>query len=374
MRCPTFISMEAKLFFAATVALITVSLFAWIIKWFYHPKAYKDNLNTLFPAQRWTGFLFLLQVLEAPYLFDIDNDIVLRYTNAFSMLLAPPVMLIICRKFFFPSRPFRKREITMFVPTMILFVVFLLRAMGVLVLEQTGKAVVIYSALAVFLYFFYLTLRMAQDIWHVGNNIEMQEYSDIQDYTRSFANYVLWIPTFLCIMLATNYIIHDPWVKFASDVISIIGTIIFVMYTLDPWHEVEFVQEQHVMEDAEQAAESKSKRRMSDSRYEQLRDKLVKLFDEKQIFLTPHLSLDMLLKELTTNRNYLCETIARSGYKSFYDMVNSYRVKYAIELIKNEPQAKMVDIADRSGFASAASMNKAFTQQGLPTPSKHRSE
>lgn len=366
--------MESKLFFAANVALISVSLFAWIIKWFYHPKAYKDNLSTLFPAQRWTGFLFLLQVLEIPYLFDIDNDIVLRYTNAFSMLLTPPVMIVICRRFFFPKRPYRKREITMFIPTMILFVVFLLRAMGVLILDDTGKSVVIYSALAVFAYFFCLTLRMAHDIWHVANNIEMLEYSDIQDYTRSFANYVLWIPTFLCIMLAANFFIHDPWMKFASDIISTIGTVAFVMFTLDPWHEAEFTQEQQIMEDAAQAVDSKAKRRMSDSRFEQLRDNLMRLFDEKQIYLTPHLSLDILLKELTTNRNYLCETIARSGYKSFYDMVNSYRVKYAIELIKNEPQAKMVDIADRSGFASAASMNKAFTQQGLPTPSKHRNE
>jgi transcriptional regulator GlxA family with amidase domain len=53
-------------------------------------------------------------------------------------------------------------------------------------------------------------------------------------------------------------------------------------------------------------------------------------------------------------------------------MVNSYRVKYAIGLIKNEPSSKMLDIALRSGFASAASMNKAFTQQGFPSPSQHR--
>jgi transcriptional regulator GlxA family with amidase domain len=103
-----------------------------------------------------------------------------------------------------------------------------------------------------------------------------------------------------------------------------------------------------------------------------LRDRLMELLDNKQIYLTPQLSLDHLLKELSTNRNYLCETIARSGFKSFYDMVNSYRVKYAINLIKTEPEAKMIDIAFRSGFASAVSMNKAFTQQGLSTPSKYR--
>jgi transcriptional regulator GlxA family with amidase domain len=53
-------------------------------------------------------------------------------------------------------------------------------------------------------------------------------------------------------------------------------------------------------------------------------------------------------------------------------MVNSYRVKYAIALIKEEPQIKMVEVAYRSGFASATSMNKAFASQGMAVPSQHR--
>ena len=144
------------------------------------------------------------------------------------------------------------------------------------------------------------------------------------------------------------------------------------MFTLDPWREIKFVDEERVYEEAIVAMEDKTKHRMSDSRFEELKAGLLAQFDYKEIFLTPHLTLDVLLKELSTNRNYLCETISRAGYKSFYDMVNSYRVKYAIGLIKNEPSSKMLDIALRSGFASAASMNKAFTQQGFPSPSQHR--
>ena len=111
---------------------------------------------------------------------------------------------------------------------------------------------------------------------------------------------------------------------------------------------------------------------MSDSRYEMLRDELVMLFEEKNIYLTPQLSIEVLLKELSTNRNYLGETIARCGYKSFYDMVSFYRVKYAVDLIKEDPQLKMADVACRSGFASATSMNKAFASQGLQAPTFHR--
>lgn len=371
---PIYVYMEQyhKLFFAATLSLIVVSLFAWIIKWFYRPRAYKEHFNQLFPGQFYIGLLFLIQVLELPYLLDMADVKSLRYANAFSLLLAPSLMLIICRKFFFPREDFRFKGIYMFLPAFIFLIIFLLRSVGILSFSETGRNIVIYSAVAIFAWFFFLTIRMALRIGRVTTGIELLEYSDESDYTKTFANYVQWLPTSLCVISLVNYLCNDQWVKFSYDIICIAATVGFVMLTLDPWREVEYIEQKLVLDDISDAESSKSKWRMSESRYIALRDNMIELFEEKRIYLTPHLSLDMLLKELLTNRNYLCETIARSGFKSFYDIVNHYRVKYAINLIKTEPQSKMIDVAFRSGFASAASMNKAFTQQGLPTPSKHR--
>ena len=305
-------------------------------------------------------------------MFEIENLKALRYANAFTMLLSPPIMLIICRKYFFPKQPQPRFEKAMFLPALILFVVFLLRVTGVLVLSSVGKAVVIWGAFALFLIFFIMTVKMGIKIKKLADGVDYLEYSDSVDFSHSFGNYVMRIPTLICIVAGINYLFNDPWVKFISDIFSIILTVGFVLFTLDPWREIEFVEEKRAYNEIVEAVESKSKRRMSDTRFEELRDKLIQLFDEKEIFLTPQLSLDILLKELSTNRNYLGETIARCGYKSFYDMVNTYRVKYAIALIKNEPEIKMVEVACRSGFASATSMNKAFASQGLPVPSQHR--
>lgn len=363
---------QELIFFTTSVVLITVSIYSCIIKWFFRPKAYRDHFDRLFPGQFWVGLLFLLQLLEIPYMFEIDNVKALRYANAFTLLLSPPVMLVICRKYFFPKQPQPKAEKIMFVPAVMLLVVFLLRVTGLLVLSDVGKAVVIYGAFAVFLVFFALTIQMGIKIRKLSKGIAYLEYSEPLDFSRSFADYVMRLPTLLCIIMGVNYLIDEPWVKFATDIFSIILTVCFVLFTLDPWYEIEFVEEKRAYNDILSAVEGKSKRRMSDSRYEQLRGELLKVFEEKEIYLTPHLSLDMLLSELSTNRNYLGETIARSGYKSFYDMVSSYRVKYAVRLIKEEPNIKMVEVAYRSGFASATSMNKAFASQGLPAPSQHR--
>ena len=69
---------HTKLFFAANLTLIVVSLFSWIIKWFYRPRAYKDHFEALFPGQFYVGLLFLIQVFEFPYLLDLGAALALR--------------------------------------------------------------------------------------------------------------------------------------------------------------------------------------------------------------------------------------------------------------------------------------------------------
>lgn len=371
---PAFIRMETqtKLFFAATLTFIVVSLFSWIIKWFYRPRAYRDHFEALFPGQFYVGLLFLIQVFELPYLLELGDEKALRYSNAFSLLITPPVMLFICDKFFFPKTKTKFKEFTLFIPAVLHFVIFLLRTFEVFTFSTLGRNIFLTLNFLIFLFFFFLIVRMALKIGKAINAMEMLKFSEESDHSMSFAQYVQWLPTVISVIIAVNYLAQSVWVKFACDIIFSIGTVAFVMFTLDPWREIKFVDEERVYEEAIVAMENKSKHRMSDSRYEQLRDNLLALFDKKEIYLTPHLTLEVLLKELSTNRNYLCETISRAGYKSFYDMVNSYRVKYAIGIIKSEPESKMLDVALRSGFASAASMNKAFTQQGFSSPSQHR--
>lgn len=363
---------QSKLFFAATLTFIVVSLFGWIIKWFYRPRAYKDHFEALFPGQFYVGLLFLIQVFEFPYLLELGDDKALRYSNAFSLLITPPVMLFICDKFFFPKTKTKFKEFTLFIPAVILFVIFLLRSLGVFSFSPIGRQVFLAVTFMVFLFFFFLIVRMAIKIGKAINAVELLKFSDENDYSNSFARYIQWLPTTISILIAVNYLSHSVWVKFFCDIIFSIGTVAFVMFTLDPWREIKFVDEERVYEEAVVAMGDKVKHRMSDSKFEEIKGALFALFDKKEIFLIPHLTLEVLLKELSTNRNYLCETISRAGYKSFYDMVNNYRVRYAIDVIKSEPSAKMLDVALRSGFASAASMNKAFTQQGFSSPSQYR--
>ena len=70
---------QELIFFTTNIILITVSVYSCIIKWCFRPKAYREHFNRLFPGQFWVGLLFLLQLLEIPYMFEIENVKALRY-------------------------------------------------------------------------------------------------------------------------------------------------------------------------------------------------------------------------------------------------------------------------------------------------------
>jgi hypothetical protein len=60
--------------FSANLAFILTNLYGWLLKWFYRPQAYDSDFRRLLPAQRAVGWLYLLHVLELPYLLENNLD------------------------------------------------------------------------------------------------------------------------------------------------------------------------------------------------------------------------------------------------------------------------------------------------------------
>ena len=46
-----------QLLFAANLAFILTNVYGWVLKWFYRPRAYDEEFQRLFPAQRSVGTL-----------------------------------------------------------------------------------------------------------------------------------------------------------------------------------------------------------------------------------------------------------------------------------------------------------------------------
>ena len=111
---------------------------------------------------------------------------------------------------------------------------------------------------------------------------------------------------------------------------------------------------------------------LSQERAGELANKMKHQMDNMHLYTDPEFTVDKLTSVLGTNRNYINEVIQFSGYKSFFDMVNSYRVEHASRLLVENPEKSMFEIAEESGFSSQSYMSRTFKLYKDITPSNFR--
>ena len=356
--------------FAANLTFIVTNLYGWMLKWFYRPKAYREQFHELFPAQRSVGFVYLFQVFEIPYLVQIGNPDALLYVNSFSVLIFSLQMLVMCEGYFFPNSKHRKIEYTIFIPGIIILLPLFLQAVHLIDLPDGYRPWVFGIVSVVFLFYFTLNLKMALRIGRMVKQVNEAAYSDSDDFPVRFARYIQWVPTMICLLMFVNFWFDNAWAKFIRDVIFTVTNIWFCIFTLNPWRKAFSKREEEIIEQMEQP--DNAAYRLSDKRSKELCNKLEEMLIKEHIFTEQHITIDMLIQRLGTNSKYITEIIRRSGYQSFYDMICQHRVRHAISLIHQNPDERLHIIADQCGFSSPSSMAKAFQSQGKPAPSSFK--
>lgn len=355
------------LFYSANLAFIVTHLYSWLLKWYYKPKAYSERFHELFPAQKAVGYIYLLQVFELPYLFQIGDPDALLFVNAFALLFFSLQMLVMCELYFFPYTAHPIKDFWVFIPAVIALLPLFLQAVRLISLPAGYRLWAFVVVTIIFLAFFYLSIKMALKIGRGVRRYNEDTYADSDDFPVQFAQYIQWVPTAMCVLLACNFYADDPWVKFVRDVLFIVASIAFCIATLNPWRKG--IPKSADGLDGQEEEVRSSSNRLSDEQYNELAASLDHLLAEESIFTQSHITSEVLMKRLGTNANYLTEVIRRSGYQSFYDMINMHRVRHAIALIHQNPDEKLLNIAMQCGFTSSASMAKAFQSQGKPSPS-----
>ena len=358
--------------YSTNLIFIVTHLYGWGLKWFYRPKAYREHFHELFPAQRSVGFIYLMQIFELPYLFQIGNPDVLLYVNSFSLLFFSLQMLVMCEGYFFPLAVHRKIEYWIFIPAILIIAPLFLQAVHIIKLPEGYRPWVFITVSVVALFYFSLNISMALRIGRMVRKVNEAAYSDSDDFPVRFARYIQWVPTLVCVMLFANFWFDNVWAKFVRDVLFIFANIWFCVFTLNPWRKVFTRREEEMIEQMERPDNVTF--RLSDKRSKELCSRLEDLLQKEHIFTEQHITIDMLIQRLGTNSKYITEIIRRSGYQSFYDMICQHRVRYAISLIHQYPDERLHVIADQCGFSSPSSMAKAFQSQGKPSPSSFKGQ
>lgn len=102
--------------------------------------------------------------------------------------------------------------------------------------------------------------------------------------------------------------------------------------------------------------------------------RVICIFEEYQPYLNPELNIKLLSEQMGIQVHPLSAALNQLIGQNFYDFVNSYRIKYAINLLESESGEKYkIDvIAMESGFRSRSVFYTAFKKEVGCTPSEYK--
>lgn len=100
------------------------------------------------------------------------------------------------------------------------------------------------------------------------------------------------------------------------------------------------------------------------------KDKIIYLFEVKEIYKNPNLTLTDVALHIETNRNIISKVINQEFSMNFNDFVNERRAEAVIKQLKDGAHVKntLISIALDSGFNSKATFNRAFKKHTGTTP------
>lgn len=106
------------------------------------------------------------------------------------------------------------------------------------------------------------------------------------------------------------------------------------------------------------------------ARMTRLYERAVALMEKKHPFLDAGFGLDDLAGALFTNRAYLSKTINILSGRNFRQFVNYYRIQYCVEMLRQDPNLRLISVALMCGFHTTASFNMAFKLNLGETPTQ----
>lgn len=99
--------------------------------------------------------------------------------------------------------------------------------------------------------------------------------------------------------------------------------------------------------------------------------RVMDVMENKQLFLREDISLESLSREVYCNKSSLSRAINVMSGMTFCKFVNSFRIPYAIELMKKDPRLRMKELSQMSGFHNIVTFNMSFKELTGDTPSEY---
>lgn len=358
--------------YSANFIFILTNLYGWILKTFYKAEPYRDNYDNLFPSQKANAALYLLQIFEIPYLLMLPEPKALFYVNVFSILIFSSLMVVMQDSYFFLKRKKVWQLIRYFLPVVLIVIYLLLAASEVISTTKNTYQVMFWLIIPVFLYYVGRLIVIKRNIRRSIRTVDEGTYSNSDDFPVRYAKRIEWVPITICMLMFACFVLNDPYVKMWRDLLFTFVNVWFLLYTLNPHRKgvkPEEKREEELEEVLTGTGNSVIKYKLSGERCKEIECKLIESIEKEKLFLDSHLTLDQLSQQLGVNRNYVSETLSRSKYGSFYTLINTYRLEYAQEMLRQDPTLKLEHVALDSGFSSMNVFSQVFKRYREMAPS-----
>ena len=127
--------------FSANFAFIITNLYGWLLKRYYVPEPFRGQFDELYPAHRLVATLYLLQLFEIPYLFNIGEPAALFYVNGTAVMFFSSYTYVLVKGYFFLDEFSPKRMLVFMLPVVICWLALLLPVVGLIEFSDTFKVV-----------------------------------------------------------------------------------------------------------------------------------------------------------------------------------------------------------------------------------------
>ena len=220
-------------------------------------------------------------------------------------------------------------------------------------------------------FFVYLGLTF-RSLWNYRQIIK-NKYSQIDQINLNWLSFTL--NTFLLITIIS--LIHN-FIALANNrtvfMVTLVLLLIFVFYFVNKVI-LKALRQPEIFAGIDQHETGKYLgSKLTPGQSEKIKEQLLDLLRAEKPYLDPQLSLSSLSDKLSVSTKHLSQIINQSFNKSFFDFINSYRIKEVQQILKKSSDDKLtvLEAMFEAGFNSKSSFNTAFKKETGQTPTEFR--
>ncbi|WP_448211928.1 helix-turn-helix domain-containing protein [Colwellia sp. MEBiC06753] len=199
----------------------------------------------------------------------------------------------------------------------------------------------------------------------------MERFADIEKRAMDWFSVLLVLWSCVWLLFAIDFSLNFlGWKWFGTGIVLPLAEALVLMFFCH------FALRQPNINDADKgkpSSESVRTPNLTTSKMKQIASKLQNIIAENALFLEDDLSLNKLSAAIAVSENHISETLSQYLQTNFFQFVNSYRVKHAMDLLISTNKT-VTNIAFDAGFNSKSTFNTAFKKVAGVTPTAYRNE